>query len=71
LQEGQELVWCSKRFCRDVAPEVRAFKLDALHGGIGGGLHGAQIFAERGQEERDSRRFNIQISNRALSSFGR
>ena len=31
----------SKRLRRDVAAEVRAFKLDALHGGVGGGLGGA------------------------------
>jgi hypothetical protein len=33
LQEGQELVWCSKRLGRDVAAKVRAFKLDIFHGG--------------------------------------
>jgi hypothetical protein len=30
LLEGQELVWGSKRFCRDVATELRAFKMDFL-----------------------------------------
>lgn len=29
------------RFRRNVAAEVRAFKLDGLHGGVGGGLGGA------------------------------
>ena len=37
----------SKRLRRDVAAELRAFKLDALHGGVGGGGRGAQTFAER------------------------
>ena len=41
----------SKRLGRDVAAEVGAFKLDALHGGVGGGLGSAEIFAERGHAE--------------------
>lgn len=32
LQEGQELVWCSKRFCRDVAAELCAGETNFLQG---------------------------------------
>lgn len=38
----------SKRLRRDVAVEVRAIKMDLLHGGIRGGLGGSQILAEGG-----------------------
>ena len=51
LQEGQELVWCSKRFRRDVAAEVRAVEMDFLHGGVGGGLRSFQILAQRRHAE--------------------
>ncbi len=43
LQQGQELVWCSKRLRRDVAAELRAIEVDFFHGGVGGGLRGFQI----------------------------
>ena len=33
--------------CRDVAAEVRAVEMDFFHGGVGGGLRGFQIFAQR------------------------
>src|SRR5574340_820344 len=35
------------RLAPDVAPEMRAFKLNPLHGGVSGGLRGSEISAQR------------------------
>ena len=36
----------TQRFCRDVAAEMCAVKVDFFHGCVGGRLRGFQIFAE-------------------------
>ena len=41
----------SHRLRRDVAAEMRAVEMDFLHGGVGGGLRGFQILAQRRHAE--------------------